>query len=155
VLTDGDAARLQDRLLLRDRNVTSVGGYLGIMGDSYDARDPTPLMVEVHHPEETPVETVVAAIDEEIDRLATDGLNDDELARTVARMTARYLRELDSMMGRAQQLSVFEQQRSRAELVNELPELLEQVTAASVQKAARTLRPDNRALLELRPGAAT
>jgi predicted Zn-dependent peptidase len=151
VLTDGDAARLQDRLLLRDRTVTSVGGYLGIMGDSYDARDPTPLMIEVHHPEETPVETVVAAIDEEIARLAHDGLDDVELARTVARMTARYLRELDPVMGRAQQLSVFEQQRSRAELVNELPELLEQVTAAAVQKAARTLRPDNRALLELRP----
>jgi predicted Zn-dependent peptidase len=151
VLTDGDAARLQDRLLLRDRSVTSVGGYLGIMGDSYDARDPTPLMIEVHHPEETPVETVVAAIDEEIARLATDGLDDEELARTVARMTARYLRELDPVMGRAQVLAVFEQQRSRAELVNELPGLLEQVTAASVQKAARTLRPDNRALLELRP----
>src|SRR5919112_2546482 len=121
------------------------------MGDSYDARDPTPLIIEVHHPEETPVETVVGAIDEEIARLAKDGLDDTELARTVARMTARYLRELDPVMGRAQQLSVFEQQRSRAELVNELPGLLEQVTAASVQKAARTLRPDNRALLELRP----
>ena len=45
VLTDGDAARLQDRLLLRDRSVTSVGGYLGIMGDSYDARDPPPLIM--------------------------------------------------------------------------------------------------------------
>jgi predicted Zn-dependent peptidase len=155
VLTDGDAARLQDRLLLRDRTVTSVGGYLGIMGDSYDARDPTPLMIEVHHPEETPVETVVNAIDEEIARLASDGLDDEELARTVARMTARYLRELDPVMGRAQQLAVFEQQRSRAELVNELPGLLEQVTAGAVQKAARTLRPDNRALLELRPEASS
>jgi predicted Zn-dependent peptidase len=151
VLTDGDAARLQDRLLLRDRSVTSVGGYLGIMGDAYDARDPTPLMIEVHHPDETPLDAVVGAIDEEIARLAGDGLAEDELARTVARMTARYLRELDPVMGRAQQLSVFEQQRSRAELVNELPGLLEQVTPAAVQKAARTLRPDSRALLELRP----
>ncbi|MBK5306475.1 MAG: insulinase family protein [Frankiaceae bacterium] len=154
VLTDGDAARLQDRLLLRDRSVTSVGGYLGIMGDSYDARDPTPLMVEVHHPEETPVENVVGAIDEEIARLAADGLAGDELARTVARMTARYLRELDPFMGRAQQLAVFEQQRARAELVNELPGLLDSVTAESVQAAAATLRPDNRARLELRPGDA-
>jgi predicted Zn-dependent peptidase len=66
-------------------------------------------------------------------------------------MTARYVRELDPVMGRAQQLSVFEQQRSRAELVNELPELLDQVTADAVQAAAATLRPDNRAVLELRP----
>jgi predicted Zn-dependent peptidase len=151
VLTDGDAARLQDRLLLRDRSVTSVGGYVGMMGDAYDERDPTPLVLEVHHPDETPVDSVVAAIDEEIARLATDGLDDEELRRTVARMTARYLRDLDPVMGRAQQLSVFEQQRDRAELVNELPEHLEQVTAAAVQAAAAALRPDNRALLELRP----
>jgi predicted Zn-dependent peptidase len=155
VLTDGDAARLQDRMLLRDRNVTSVGGYLGIMGDSYDARDPTPLMIEVHHPDETPVETVIATVDEEIGRLAQDGLADDEVARTVARMTARYLRDLDPVMGRAQQLSVFEQQRDRAELVNELPGLLSGVTAEAVQSAAATLRPDNRAVLELRPESST
>jgi predicted Zn-dependent peptidase len=153
VLTDGDAARLQDRLLMKDRNVTSVGGYVGIMGDPLDARDPTPLLVEIHHPEETSVDTVIRTVDEELDRLANDGLTEGELARTVARMTARYVRELDPVMGRAQQLSVFEQQRSRAELVNELPELLDQVTAEAVQKAAATLRPDNRAIVELRPEA--
>jgi predicted Zn-dependent peptidase len=69
-------------------------------------------------------------------------------------MTARYLRDLDPAMGRAQQLSVFEQQRGRAELVNELPGLLEQVPAKAVQKAAATLRADNRAVLELRPESA-
>ena len=59
VLTDGDAARLNERLVLRDRSVTSVGGYLGVMGDPLDARDPTPLLVEVHHPSEVPVDTVL------------------------------------------------------------------------------------------------
>ncbi|MCW2725905.1 MAG: peptidase domain protein [Frankiales bacterium] len=151
VLTDGDAARLQDRMLMRDRSVTSVGGYVGIMGDALDARDPTPLIVEVHHPDETSVDRVLKTVDEEVDRLATDGLTEGELQRTVARMTARYLRELDPVMGRAQQLSVFEQQRSRAELVNELPGLLDEVTAEAVQAAAGQLRPDNRAVLELRP----
>jgi predicted Zn-dependent peptidase len=152
VLTDGDAARLQDRLLMRDRSVTSVGGYLGVLGSSFDERDPTPLIVEVHHPEETPAETVVTAVEEEISRLASDGLGDAELSRTVARMSARYLRELDPVMGRAQQLSVFEQQRGRAELANELPGLMAQVSADAVQAAAATLRADNRAVLELRPG---
>ena len=153
VLTDGDAARLQDRMLLRDRSVLSVGGYVGIMGDPLDARDPTPLMIDVHHPAETSAETVLTTVDEEITRLAQDGLAGGELARTVARMTARYLREIDPALGRAQQLAVFEQQRGRAELTSELPALLEQVTADAVQSAAATLRPDNRAVLELRPGS--
>ena len=153
VLTDGDAARLQDRMLLRDRTVLSVGGYVGIMGDPLDARDPTPLMIDVHHPAETSAEQVLTTVDEEIARLAQDGLAPGELDRTVARMTARYLREIDSALGRAQQLAVFEQQRGRAELAAELPALVAQVTADQVQAAAATLRPDNRAVLELRPGS--
>ena len=152
VLTDGDAARLNQRLVLRDRAVTSVGGYVGLLGDPLDARDPTPLLIEVHHPEETSLDTVVTAVDEEIARLATDGLDAAELDRTLARMTARYYREIDPVLGRATTMSVFEQQRGRAELVNELPDLMRQVTPEQVQAAAATLRPEARALLELRPG---
>jgi zinc protease len=154
VLTDGDAARLQQRMILRDRSVTSIGGYVGLLGDPLDARDPTPLLIEVHHPEETSLDTVLATVDEEIARLAADGLTSDELDRTVARMTARYYRELDPVLGRATTMSVFEQQRDRAELVNELPDLLREVSTAEVQAAAATLRPDNRAVLELRPEGA-
>ena len=155
VLTDGDAARLQDRMLLRDRSVTSVGGYVGLLGDALDARDPTPLLIDVHHPAETTADTVLRTVDDEIDRLTTDGLQSGELARTVARMTARYLREIDPGLGRAQQIAVFEQQRDRAELVGELPDLLDRVTDDQVQAAAATLRPDNRAVLELRPGGSS
>lgn len=151
VLTDGDAARLNRRLLLEDRSVTSVGGYLGLLGDPLDARDPTPLLLEVHHPSETPVDVVLDTISEEIARLAEHGLEDGELQRTVARLTARYLREVDPVLGRALHLAVFEQQRDRAELVNELPGLLAAVTDAQVQAAAATLTPDTRTVLELRP----
>lgn len=152
VLTDGDASRLQERMLLRDHTATSISGYLGLLGDPLDARDPTPFLLEVHHPEETPLDTVVATVDEELARLAADGLDQPELDRTVARMTARYLREVDSVLGRATTMAVFEQQRGRAELVNELPDLLRQVTPEQVQAAAATLTPQTRTLLELRPG---
>jgi zinc protease len=152
VLTDGDASRLQERMLLEDRSATHISGYLGLLGDPLDARDPTPLLLEVHHPEETSVETVLDTVDEEVAKLAATGLGRDELDRTVARMTARYLREVDSVLGRATTLSVFEQQRDRAELVNELPGLLRQVTPEQVQQAAATLTKDTRTVLELRPG---
>ena len=151
VLTDGDAARLQDRLLLKDRSATSVGGYLGVMGDPLDARDPTPLLLEVHHAPEVPVQKLVDTIDEELDRLATDGLDAAEVARTVVRMNARYLRDIDPVLGRATHAAVFEQQRGRAELLNDLPGLLAEVTPDQVVSAAATLRTDNRAVLELRP----
>ncbi|MCW2679146.1 MAG: peptidase domain protein [Frankiales bacterium] len=153
VLTDGDASRLQERMLLEDRSATHISGYLGLLGDPLDARDPTPFLLEVHHPEETPVDTVLDTVDQEITRLGSEGLSAEELARTVARMTARYLREVDSVLGRATTMSVFEQQRDRAELVNELPGLLRQVTPDQVQAAAATLTKDTRTVLELRPGS--
>ena len=155
VLTDGDASRLQERMLLQDRSATSVSGYLGLLGDPLDARDPTPFLLEVHHPEQTPVDTVLTTIDEELARLASDGLTPGELDRTIARMTARYLREVDSVLGRATTMAVFEQQRDRAELLNELPGLLRAVTAQQVQAAAATLTPQTATVLELRPGKAS
>ena len=152
VLTDGEASRLQRRMLLEDRSVTAVQGYLGLMGDPLDARDPTPLQLVVHHPDETSVDAVTAAVDEELDRLAQDGLDQGELDRTVARMTASFLREVEPALGRALTLSVLAQQRDRPELLTELPSLYAQVTPAQVQAAAATLGRDNRAVLELRPG---
>ena len=151
VLTDGDASRLQDRMLMRDRTATSIGGYLGVMGDPLDARDPTPFLLEVHHPAEVGADTVLATVDEELDRLATGGLQPGELERTVARMRARYLREVDPVLGRAEVMTVFEQQRGRAELVNEVPGLLAAVAPEAVQAAAAGLRGD-RAVLEIVPG---
>ena len=155
VLTDGDASRLQERMLLSDRSATSISGYLGLLGDPLDARDPTPFLLEVHHPQETPVDTVLATVEQELSRLAADGLTAGELERTVARMTARYLRDVDSVLGRATTMAVFEQQRGRAELVNELPDLMRKVTPEQVQAAAATLTPQTCTVLELRPGRAS
>jgi predicted Zn-dependent peptidase len=154
VLTDGDASRLQERMILQDRSATSISGYIGLLGDPLDARDPTPLLIEVHHPETTSLDTVLDTVEQELARLAADGLEQAELDRTVARMSARYLREIDSVLGRATTMAVFEQQRDRAELVNELPGLLRQVTPDAVQRAAGTLTKDTRTVLELRPGGA-
>ena len=151
VLTDGDSSRLQERLVLQDRIVTFLQGYVGVMGDPIDARDPTPFFLVVHYPAEVTADTIIGAIDEEIERLASDGITEEEVQRTVARMVSRYLREVDPVLGRATHASVFEQQRGRAELLNELPGLLAAVTPKQVMAAAATLGRDNRAVQELRP----
>ena len=65
-------------------------------------------------------------------------------------MTSRYLRDIDPVLGRALNMSVFEQQRGRAELVNEVPALFAAVTPEAVAAAAATLGGD-RAVLELVP----
>ncbi|WP_326562664.1 M16 family metallopeptidase [Micromonospora sp. NBC_01796] len=154
VLTDGDASRLVERLVLRDRTVTSIGGYLGFMGEPFGVRDPTALLVEAHLPPGGDVEKVLRTIDEETSRIAVDGLVDGELARTQARMATHLLRGTDAVLGRALQMAVLEQQRGAPELINDLPRLLGEVTEEQVRAAAATLRPERRAAVEVIPGGA-
>ncbi len=154
VLTDGDSSRLRQRLVQGDRIVTSLSGYLGFMGDPFDVRDPTALLLQAHHPEGVPVDRVITGIDEELRRLAGDGLRQAELSRVTARIAAHLLRGVDSVLGRTLAMAIAEQQRDRAELVGELPGLLAAVSPADVVAAAAQLVPERRAVLELAAGGA-
>jgi zinc protease len=152
VLTDGDASRLFERLVLRDRSVTSVSGYLGFMGEPYAVRHPTAMVLQAQLPPGGGVDGVLAAVDDELDRLATDGLADGELERTRARMAARLLRGTDAVLGRGLFLAGLELLHGDPGLVNRLPRLLGEVTAEQVVAAAATLRPQRRASVEVEPG---
>ncbi len=109
------------RLVLKDRSATSVGGYVSFMGEAFDVRDPTALLLQAFLPPGTAVDPVLAATAEECDRLAQDGLEPGELARTVARMSTHVLRDADTVLTRALQYAVHEQQRADPALSLELP----------------------------------
>jgi predicted Zn-dependent peptidase len=149
VLTDGDAARLRQRLVRRDRVATEVHAYLSFLGDPFDVRDPTEFLVQVHHPGTVAADTALAAVDDELARLAADGLRPGELDRVKARIAAQLLRELDGVLGRTLALAALEQMHGRAELLLELPGLIGAVTADQVAAAASTLTPGRRAVVEL------
>jgi predicted Zn-dependent peptidase len=149
VLTDGDASRLVRRLVQRDRTATSIGGYLGFMGEPFETRDPTALLLQAHLPPGGDVDKVLHTIDEETERIATEGLDVGELERTVARMATHLLRDTDAVLGRALRMAVLEQQRGNAALINDLPRLLGEVTEDQITAAAGTLRPNRRATMEV------
>ncbi|HZB48588.1 MAG TPA: pitrilysin family protein [Mycobacteriales bacterium] len=152
VLTDGDASRLEQRLVQRDRTVTQLAAYLGLMGDPFDARDPTALVLQAHHTAEAGADTVLDAATEEFERLADDGLQRGELDRVRARILAQLFREVDPVLGRTLSLASFELVHGRAGLLAELPARLGEVTDDQVRQAAARLRPERRAVLELTPG---
>jgi zinc protease len=154
VLTDGDASRLVERLVLRDRSVTSVGGYIGFMGEPFAVRDPTALILQAHLPPGGDVDKVLRTIEEEAGRIATDGLAEGELARVQARMATHLLRDTDAVLGRALQMALLEQQRGAPDLVNDLPRLIAEVTDAQIVSAAASLVPARRASIEVIPGGA-
>ena len=152
VLTDGDASRLVRRLVLTDRSVTTVGGYIGFMGEPFDVRDPTAMLIQAHLPPGGSVDAVLTAVGEETDRIAQDGLDAGELARTVARMSTHLLRDSDTVLNRALRYAVLEQQRGDAPLADALAERLGRVTDDEVRAAAATLGEQRRAVIEVVPG---
>jgi predicted Zn-dependent peptidase len=154
VLSDGDAARLRQRLVRQDRVATEAYAYLNLLGDPFDVRDPTVLIVQANYPVAVPTDTVLSTVDSELARVASDGLRQGELARVQARMAAQMLREVDGVLARTLALASLEQQHGRAELVMELPGMIGAVTAEQVAAAAGTLTPTNRAVVELIAGGA-
>jgi predicted Zn-dependent peptidase len=151
VLAEGEASRLYQRLVKNDRSTLQVYAMVGTFGDPFDVRDPTMLQLIAYHPG-ADADTVMAAIDEEVERVASD-LAGPELDRVLTSLVSGHLRHLDHLLQRTMLITTLEQQRNRAELANELPELLGDITVDDVRAAAtKWLRPDQRALLEVRPG---
>src|SRR5262245_16235434 len=135
VLTDGDASRLVRRLIQQDRSATSVGGYIGFMGEPFEVRNPTAMLLQTHLPPGGDVDKVLRTIDEECERIATGGLERGELARTQARMATHILRESDPVLGRALRAAVLEQQRGDASVMNDLPAWIGGVTEEQIVAA--------------------
>jgi predicted Zn-dependent peptidase len=154
ILTDGDASRLQRRLVQQDRLVAEIEAYVGEFGDPFDERDPTALTISAQYSPATKLDDVLRAVDEELARIVDDGLERGELDRVRTRLVSVLARGLDAVLNRTLEFAKFELLHGRAELIAELPQRLAAVTAADVQRAAAALRPDNRAVLELVAGGA-
>ncbi|GAC1477702.1 MAG: pitrilysin family protein [Acidimicrobiales bacterium] len=152
LLGGGEAGRLYQRLVKEDRLVTDISSHIGAFGDPFEMRDPTMLQLLMWHPG-TPVDRLIAIIDEEIEKAAA-GVESEEVSRIVTSMVSAHLRQLDNVLQRAEVIGLLEQQRGQPDLVNDLPALLEAVSPEAIAgAAARWLRPDARAILELVAGA--
>jgi predicted Zn-dependent peptidase len=97
---------------------------------------------------------ILAVVDEELARVAADGLESGELDRVRTRTVSVLFRDLDAVLSRALEFAKFELIFGRAELISELPDRLTAVTGVDVQEAAAALSPERRAVVELIAGGA-
>jgi zinc protease len=153
ILSDGDASRLHRSLVQAKGLVTDVSAYLGTFGDPLEERDPTRLNITAHYADRASTGAVIAAVDEELDRLATEGTEPGELQRAAVKLAATVSRELDQVMNRSLEFGKFELVFGDASLILRLPSLLNQITDQDIRDAAASLAPNRRAVLELIPGA--
>jgi zinc protease len=154
ILSTGDASRLHRSLVQSKGLVTDVGAYLGTFGDPLEERDPTRLNITAHYADAGATEAVIAAVDEELARLANDGTEPGELGRAGIQLTATISHEMDHVMNRGQEFAKFELLFGDASLILRLPGLLAEVTDDDLRTAAAALVPTSRAVVEIVAGAA-
>jgi zinc protease len=154
LLSDGDASRLHRSLVQSQRLVTDVSAYLGTFGDPLEERDPTSFYVTAHYSDRRATNAVIAAVDSELDRVATEGTEPRELDRVRLRFASSISRQLDQVINRSLEFAKFEMLFGDAGTILKLPELLARVSDADIRAAAARLTPDSRAVVELIPGAA-
>jgi zinc protease len=155
VLGDGEAARLQERLVYGEGIVTEIAAGCGLFGSPLDARDPDTFVVTAVHPVTVDPDRVVRAVDEELERVAQSGLEVAELARIQARWASALYHEQDRVMSRTLALGARELLYGRAELTRELPDRLAEVTPEQVATAAGRIREQGQALLVVEPAGAS
>jgi zinc protease len=150
VLADGDGSRLKQRLVHREPLVTDLNAGCGLFGP-FEARDPDTFTITAMHSPAVTEERLLGAIDEELDKLASDGPSAEELAKVTARWVASLHREHDRVVSRTLSLGSFELLYGDPALVYELPERISAVSQDALAAAAKSMRPDSRAVLSVVP----
>ncbi|GAB3446810.1 M16 family metallopeptidase [Actinophytocola sediminis] len=150
VLAEGDGSRLRQRLLHREPLVTDINAACGLFGP-FEARDPDTFIVTAVHSPEVDQQRVLAAIDEELDKLAATSPSEQELAKVTARWVAGLHREHDRLIARTLAFGSLELLYGDPGLVHQLPDRISAVTPDAVAAAAKALRPDARAVLTVTP----
>ncbi|WP_405011309.1 M16 family metallopeptidase [Kitasatospora sp. NBC_01539] len=147
ILGSGESSRLYNRLVRRDRTAVTAGfGLLRLAGA------PSLGWLDVKTSGEAGIDSIDAAVDEELARFAAEGPTPEELERAQAQIEREWLDRLTTVAGRADELCRYAVLFGDPALLNTaLPKVLD-VTAEEVRAvAAARLRPDNRAVLVYEP----
>ena len=147
ILAGGKGSRLNRRLVREERIAQDVALFaMGFVGGSSICAGWATVRPGID------VARVEAAFHEELARLTTELVSDDELARAKALTEADELGSLQRVEERADRLSMFATLFDRPGMINEMLPRYLAVTAEQIRDVARDVfRPDNRLVLTYLP----
>lgn len=148
ILSDGEASRLQTSIVTPGL-ATEVWANAGLVGGPLDARDPDVFVIGAIHTTEVTADALVDLMRREVGELAATGPTERELRAAVIRFCAGLYRENDSVGARARAIGALELLHGRAELISELPAVLDTIGIDDVAAAARALDFGRSAMLEV------
>jgi zinc protease len=153
LLAGGDASRLYQGLVKGRELALNMDSLYGLTSEwEYDG--PTLFVVNARYKPTTDADAVLAAIDEEIARVAKDGVDDATLARVKTQLLANWYNGLESFISRADTLAKLQTLWGDANVANRIPGWIEGVTSDDIKRAAATyLTRANRTVIDRKPVA--
>ncbi|HKC25353.1 MAG TPA: pitrilysin family protein [Thermoanaerobaculia bacterium] len=157
LLVGGDASRFYQGLVKGKELLLQVQGGINWPLDSpWDSDGPSLLTVFALYKPTTSAKAVVAAMNEEVEKVAKGSVPAEELARTKTKMVSDLYSTLELPLNRATSLCLAQMFTGDAGSLNELPAKIEAVTAADVSRVAATyLDAKNRTVVDRKPAPPT
>jgi zinc protease len=157
VLTGGESCRFQLDLVKGKQTVVQYEGALGWPFASFnDFKDPGEYAAFVLYKPNYRAQQIADEIQQEIDRVAKDGVDDRELDRVKALLRYSKVSGLQSSLGRAQLLGQYELLDGKPEMVDQDFTNLFQVTSDQIKAVAKKyLTAARRDVLVIQPAPPT
>ena len=147
----GDASRLYQSLVKGSAQAVQVEDFTG-SGSPWEYAGPTLYTVVVIHKVDAKADDVLAAIDAQIARIAKEGVDARTLAAAKTRLLADWYDDLEPFMDRAEHLAILQALWGDAAMANRIPDRIDAVTAADIQRVAvKYLTDGNRSVVERVP----
>ena len=139
VLDGYDNARLNDKLVRTDKVANSVGA-------SYDdiTRGPTLFTLEGSPAAGTTTAQLETLLRAEVERVARDGVSEQELQRVKTQLIASQVYKRDSIFGQAMEIGVMEMSGLSHKNIDRIVERLKSVTPQQVQAVAQKYFSDDK-----------
>ncbi|HJV81596.1 pitrilysin family protein [Noviherbaspirillum sp.] len=132
ILDGYDNARLNAKLVRTDKVANSVGaGYSNI------GRGPVLFLLDGTPANGTSTEQLEKLLRAEVERIAKEGVSEDELKRVKAQLIAGQIYKRDSIFGQAMEIGTMEMAGISHTKIDRIIEKLKEVTADQVQAVAR------------------
>jgi len=138
VLDGYDNARLPAKLVRSDRIANSVDAGYGGTG-----RGPALFMLAGAPTKESSVDKLEAALRAELQKIANEGVSNDELKRVKAQVIAEQIYKRDSVFGQAMEIGSMELSGISHKQIDRMIERLSSITPQQVQAAAQKYFSDD------------
>ena len=151
LLAGGDASRLYRDLVKDKALAVQIEDFTG-SGSPWEYDGPTLYTLMITYKSDAKADALLAAIDAQIARIATEGIDAATLQGLKTRMLADWYGDLEKFVDRADLLAILQAVWGDARVANQVPDWIDKVTSADLQRVAGLYLSDaNRSVIDRRP----